>query len=228
MKTRLYLLLAASLSLPLIGTSRAAETIVPVDPAAPTQPVVTTPAPVTVAADVKLPYGVEDVLKLTRAQINEDVVLSYIHSSGTIYSLSPNDIVYLRQQGVSDRIVNAMLQQRAQGIAASQAQIAQAQAQAAQSQAAVDNSGAQQASGYAPPADSSVAYVQSQPSSSSVYVIPYPQASYAYYGYPYYYPSYGYYGPSISFGFGFGGYRGYHGYYRGGYHGGYHGGGHHR
>jgi hypothetical protein len=44
---------------------------------------------------------------------------------------------------------------------------------------------------------------------------PPPPAYYAPYPYPYYYPPY-YYGPAVSFGFGFGGYRGFHG---GGFHG---------
>src|SRR5438128_4692372 len=63
-------------------------------------------------ATVKLPYGVDDVLKLSRAKVNEDIIQSYIQNSGTIYNLGPNDIVYLRDQGVSDRVLNAMLDQR--------------------------------------------------------------------------------------------------------------------
>src|SRR5689334_1742574 len=64
------------------------------------------------AAPVKLPYGVEDVLKLSRAQIGENIILNYVQSSGTIYNLTPKDIVYLRDQGVSDKVVSAMLDQR--------------------------------------------------------------------------------------------------------------------
>src|SRR5512147_2707641 len=70
-----------------------------------------TAAPTDTAA-TKWPYGVEDVLKLTRAQVSEDVTLNYIRNSGTIYNLAPTDIVYLRNQGVSDRVVNTMLDQR--------------------------------------------------------------------------------------------------------------------
>src|SRR3974390_247873 len=58
------------------------------------------PAPVT--APIKLPYGVEDVLKLSKAQIGDEITLNYIRNSGTIYALSPQDIVYLRSQGVSE------------------------------------------------------------------------------------------------------------------------------
>ena len=78
---------------------------------APSTTASSTPAP-TDSATVKLPYGVEDVLKLSRAQVSEDVTLNFIHNSGTIYNLAPKDIVYLRNEGVSDRVISAMLNQR--------------------------------------------------------------------------------------------------------------------
>jgi len=185
----------------------------------------------------RLPYGVADVLKLSHAQVSEDVISSYIQNSGTVYNLAPSDIVYLKEQGVTDRIVIQMLDQRkklAEGN--SQAASTASQARLAYYSAAL----AATAPTYVQPA---VSYVPS----STVYTIPYPDVTYAYYGYgyrPYYYGSYygsycgpyygGYYGygyPGISLSFGFGGYgyRGYHGGY-GGFHGGHggFGGGHHR
>jgi hypothetical protein len=59
----------------------------------------------------RLSYGVEDILKLTRAQISDDVIATYIQSSGTIYNLHPSDIVQLHSQGVSDHIITLMLSQ---------------------------------------------------------------------------------------------------------------------
>ena len=161
----------------------------------------------------KLPYGVEDVLKLTRAQISEDIVLNYIQNSGTVYNLSPTDIVYLRNQGVPDRVINAMLDQRKKVPEAAAATAVQAPA--GPSVAGNDANPA------AAPADTQPAPVYVQPPAaepaaapSTVYVIPYPAASSAYYSY--YTPSYGYgyyggyypgyyYRPGISFGFSFGG-----------------------
>src|ERR1017187_842206 len=84
-------------------------------PTAQTAAPATTPAPTPAATDsapVKLPYGVEDVLKLSRAQVSEDVIVNYVHNTGTIYTLSPDVIVYLRNQSVSDRVINTMLEQR--------------------------------------------------------------------------------------------------------------------
>jgi hypothetical protein len=195
-----------------------------------------TSAPVISAAPavVKLPYGVEDVVKLSRAQIGEEIILNYVHGSGTIYNLGPKDIVYLRDQGVSDKVINAMLDQRKRAELAAQSQPAAPVVQNAP--VAVDASGTQNpapAAGYADP-NATYAEAPLTPPASSVYVIPYSGAySYPYYGpygyYPYYYS--GWYGPS--FAFRFGGRGGFHGGHSSfGVHGGFggHGGfsGHHR
>ena len=65
---------------------------------APSTTTTSTPAP-TDSAPATLPYGAEDVLKLSRAQVSEDVTLNFIHNSGTVYNLAPKDIVYLRNAG---------------------------------------------------------------------------------------------------------------------------------
>jgi hypothetical protein len=206
-----------------------------------------TPAPTAAAtsapiaadnAPVKLPYGVEDVLKLTRAQVSEDVTLNFIHSSGTIYNLSPNDIVYLRNQGVSDRLINTMLDQRKNVPAEAAVQAAQSAASSTQPAPAYSDANAAAAAqaspqyAYAQPAP---VYVQPEPAytpASTLYVIPYSSSSYYYPSYsPYWGRYYGYYGPSFGYSYGYrsgGYYNGYHGGYRGGYHGGHSGGGHYR
>lgn len=157
---------------------------------------------------VKLPYGVEDVLKLSRAQVNEDVTLNYIHNSGTIYNLGPNDIVYLRNEGVSDRVINTMLDQRKNVPAEAATQTAQAGAVAGAQAPAGTTAAAQapttpEASAVAAPQYAPV-YVETPPPSepaSTLYVIPYPYPSYGYPVYRTYYPGYGYpcYGASVVF-----------------------------
>ena len=80
----------------------------------------------------KLPYGVADVLKLTQAQVGEEVVLNYVLNSGTVYNLGPKDIIYLRNQGVSDRVLTTMMNQRnlvAEESAQQAAALAESQAQ---------------------------------------------------------------------------------------------------
>jgi hypothetical protein len=197
------------------GSLTAAAGLILVSLSSATAQTATVPTTQAATAAVKLPYGVEDVLKMSRAQVNEDIVLNYIQNSGIIYDLRPNDLVFLHNQGVSDRLVSAMLDQRnrvtyQQTQAAAKQQAAATAASTAQTQ----SSSATSTPVYAP------TYVQApapQPS-TSVYVIPNAAAQAAYYGYysypsyfnyPYYYgtPYYygGYYGPVVSFGFHVGG-----------------------
>jgi hypothetical protein len=152
------------------------------------------------AEPVKLPYGVEDVLKMSRAQVSDDVIATYIQNTGTIYNLGPNDVVYLKDQGVSDRIVNTMLDQRR--IANEVAAQAQQQQAAVQAPAAADNSGPVTTPAYSD--QQSAAPAVTQPA-SSLYIIPNPTPPYPYYGGPYYSYSYPYYPYPYSYArFGFG------------------------
>ena len=180
--------------------------------AATTTPAAAQPAAVSQAAP-QLSYGVPEVVQLSRANVNEDVIVNYIQNSGNAYGLDANQILYLKQQGVSDRIVNTMLGQHSRVAAA---------AQTAPQPNYSDANSAQIPTTTPPPA---VSYVQTAPP-QPVYVIPDTQTyNYdAYYYQPYYYPYYGgyYYGwPAVSLSFGWGGG------YRGGYYGGWHGGGFH-
>jgi len=133
--------------------------------------------------------------------------------------MSASEIVYLHEQGVSDSVVNAMLNQAKQLTAAAQT-AQQASVTQATTEANAATIAAQSPQAYVPP---TVAPAQPAPA-STVYVIP-NSPTVVDYGY---YPSYGYYYPPVSLSFGFGGgYRGGY-YYRGGGHGGgYHGGGGH-
>jgi len=187
----------------------------------------TAPAP---AAQSNLSFGVSDVLKLSQAKVGDDTIVNYIQNSGRAYSgLDANEIVYLHQQGVSDRVVTAMINQRGQSAPAPQP--------VAQDSSAQYSQPAQQPNATVAVAPT-VTYVQP---ASTVYYLQDSSPRLVDYGYyPYYpYPYYGYYGwggPSVSLGFNFGG--GFHGGgFRGGFHdgggfhggggGGWHGGGHH-
>jgi hypothetical protein len=216
--------------------SLGAASLVALNAAAQTPAPTTTPASTPAVADatpVKLPYGAEDVLKLSRAQVSEEVIVNYVHNSGTIYSLAPNDIVYLRNEGVSDRVLNTMLDQRQNVPAQAAAQSAPPSAPAVpQAPVSPDASGAvaaQASPQYAPTyVEAAPVYAEAQATyapASTVYVIPYSGSGYGYANsYPYYGGYYGYRSPSVVVGVGYGRGSGYRGYY-GGYHGGYRGGG---
>ena len=206
--------------------------------ATPSQPSLGADSPaVAPGAKVKLPYGVDDVLKLSRAQISEDIIVNYVQTSGTIYTLAPEDIVYLHGQGVSDHVVTAMLDQRkrATDAAAPQTAVSVAAVQsAASSPTPAEAPAPVETAAPAPTYSEEVADYNgptpayTQPAQgSTVYVIPYPAASAAYYGYyrsyPYYAGPYysGYYGPVVSCGLRYGCrqpyYYGGHPYYAGRY-----------
>ena len=154
-----------------------------------TPPTTTSSTATTTTEPAKLPYGVEDVLKMSRAQVSDDVIATYIQNTGTIYNLGPNDIVYLKDQGVSDRIVNTMLDQRR--IANEVAAQAQQQQAAAQTPAPAENSGPVTTPAYS---DQQAAVpAVTQPAASTLYVIPYPTPSYPYYSRPYFSYSYPHY-----------------------------------
>lgn len=177
-------------------------------PAAPA--VAAAPAPAQ-AARVKLPFGVADVVKLTQAQVSEDVVLNFVLNSGTVYNLGPKDIIYLRDQGVSDRVITTMMNQ-VNRVAEESTQQAASQPQAP-APVYLDPNAAQPGQplyvpAYPPPP-------APEPSPSTVYVIPFTPPVAPYYGG--YYPYYGgYYAPGVSFVYtiGRGGYHG-RGYHRG-------------
>ena len=169
-----------------------------------------------------LSYGVTQIIQLSKAKIGDDTIVNYIRNSGSSYGLDASQIVYLKQQGVSDTVINTMLSQpRVTPAVAPQPVPATAGSTATATATVVT----QPAVTYVQPATT---YVPA----SSVYVIPdtqtYNYYSYAYRPYSpcyysgYYYPCYGpvYYGggyPAVSLSFGYsGGHWG--GYYRGGWH----------
>jgi hypothetical protein len=201
--------LAGSLAFLPVSMSLAAET----DAAATQSTVVAAPV---IVAQPKLPYGVEDIVKLSRAQIGDDIIANYIKNSGTIYNLTSSDIVYLKSTGVSERVINTMIDQKKLAQVAVQTTPAPAPTPAPTGSEADTPYAAPTYTGT--PADTAV-QAPLTPPASTVTVIPYPAATAAYYGS--YYPYYGYYGyPAVSFAFGIGsGYYPWHGYYGHGHYG---------
>jgi outer membrane lipoprotein SlyB len=69
-----------------------------------------TQAPQTYArVDQGRPLSVADVKALARAGIGEDVIISEIRNSHTVYHLSTADIIDLRDSGVTDKVLNFMI-----------------------------------------------------------------------------------------------------------------------
>ena len=81
------------------------------------------PASTSETRPVQLSPGVPEILKLGRAHVGDEAILAFISNSGRTYHLSVSEILYLREQGVSDQVVTAMLNAR-QNAAATTAQAA--------------------------------------------------------------------------------------------------------
>jgi hypothetical protein len=185
------------------------------------------PPPATIQTAPHLSYGVPQIVQLAQAKVSDSTIITYIQNSGNSYGLDANQIIYLRQQGVSDAVINTMLNQR-NSVMTTVAQTA-SQATTASPQQNYSDPAAQTSTAVAQP---TVTYVQTTPTyvpSSTVYIIPDTQ-TYRYnanYYQPYYYPYYAWPYPAMSLSFGFG--RGFHGggFHGGGWHGGGHGGWHH-
>ena len=64
------------------------------------------------AAPVQLSSSAEDILKLSRAKVSDDVTVVFVQNSDRCYNLTASEILYLRNEGVSDRVLTAMLSQQ--------------------------------------------------------------------------------------------------------------------
>jgi outer membrane lipoprotein SlyB len=62
-----------------------------------------------VKVDQGQPLSVADVKALAKAGINQEVIISQIKASRTVYHLSAADIIDLRDAGVTDKVVNYMI-----------------------------------------------------------------------------------------------------------------------
>jgi hypothetical protein len=140
---------------------------------------------------IQLPYGVPQIVQLAQARVADDTIIAYIKNSGNSFALDANQILYLRQQGVSDAVISTMLSQPKPAMAVVPQPVTPAPQPVATTAIA------------APVATTTVA-----PTVTYVQTAPAP----VYYYQPYYYPTYGI-SPALSLSFAFGG--GWHG---GGWH----------
>jgi hypothetical protein len=79
-------------------------------PAAPV-PAGTNASPI--AHGATLSASVSEVLRLAESSVDEAVILAYVEASQTPFDLSADDVIYLKDVGVSPTIVTAMLRQDA-------------------------------------------------------------------------------------------------------------------
>jgi len=172
----------------------------------------TAPTAAPAASPVTLSSGSEDILKLSRAKITDAVTIAFIQNSDRRYAPTAAEILYLRQEGVSDRVLTAMLNQQS-GIATEQT--------TPPADAPATEAAASSPQYSAPP--SATAVEQTAPA-STVYVVGNTPTYYSFYDpWPYWYDPWPYYYPYFSVGFYWGWGGCYSGYWNNYYHGDYHG-----
>jgi hypothetical protein len=62
------------------------------------------------APPANLSPALQEVVKLAQAHLGDGVILAYIKNSGASYTLSADDILQLKEQGVSQNVITALLQ----------------------------------------------------------------------------------------------------------------------
>jgi hypothetical protein len=163
-------------------------------------------------------YGVPQIIRLSQAKVSDDTIIAYVKNCGLSYNLDADQIIYLRQQGVSDAVITTMLNQPKPAVIAytpatpaPQPVASSASTQPASTTSSFPEKGAtllQNMNTSTQPVPTTtvaptVTYVQTVPTTT-------------YYYQPYYYPAYAWFPPvSLSFAWG----SGWHG---GGYYGGWH------
>ena len=55
------------------------------------------------------PLNVEDVKALARAGVSDDLIISQIHNTRTVYHLGTTDIITLKNAGVSEKVIDFMI-----------------------------------------------------------------------------------------------------------------------
>ena len=176
------------------------------------------------ASGPQMVYGVPQIIRLSQAGVSEDTIIAYVKNSGFSYSLDADQIINLRQQGVSDAVITTMLNQPKPGPVLYTPTTPAPQPAASY----VNTSTAGTTPLYSPRQSDQIptasASAQPAPTARVAPTVMYIQAAPApiyYYAQPNYYPSYAWFPPvSLSFAWGIG----WHG---GGYYGGWHGGWHH-
>lgn len=61
--------------------------------------------------------SVDQVIHLTRAGVSDSVIITQIHTHGIPYRLQPNDLIVMKQSGVSDVVIQSMQTARLAGAA---------------------------------------------------------------------------------------------------------------
>jgi hypothetical protein len=52
--------------------------------------------------------SVDNVVEMAQSRVSDDIIINQINTTGSVFQLSSQDVIYLRQQGVSERVIGSM------------------------------------------------------------------------------------------------------------------------
>lgn len=58
------------------------------------------------------PMSIADVVSLTHSHVSPKLIIDQIRATNSYYNLTPADITYLQQQGVSEQVISVMISRR--------------------------------------------------------------------------------------------------------------------
>jgi hypothetical protein len=61
------------------------------------------------AAQARHPMGMVDVVQMVQSHVSDDLIISDIRTTGSVFHLSAQDTIWLKQNGVSDQVVQEMM-----------------------------------------------------------------------------------------------------------------------
>ncbi len=56
--------------------------------------------------------GYNDLAKLVKSGVSEDIVIAYVNSSNVSYALTPDEILQLKNMGATDKVLTAVIQKK--------------------------------------------------------------------------------------------------------------------
>jgi hypothetical protein len=108
--TALWLSAAVASGLDPEAATEEADAIDPSLPASTTQPDTNAPPATAVqGAKIDLPPELLDVVRLAESGVTEEVIIAYIEKSAALYPLTADQIVYLRDLGMSSQVIQALV-----------------------------------------------------------------------------------------------------------------------
>jgi hypothetical protein len=61
------------------------------------------------AAQARHPMGMVDVVQMAQSHVSDDLIISEVRATGSVFRLSAQDTIWLKQNGVSDVVVQEMV-----------------------------------------------------------------------------------------------------------------------